>query len=622
MCAKSVQQLEMTEYFHLRPGSRNWQVRLIAPQSLQPFLDKPDYRKSTGTSDRKRARVIGTQLILDKLQEWEVLQASVNVSDVPAPPTHLSTSLIAEICERRLASWLKSDEDERYENGGLTTDEFDELERFCELTDAAMRATLARGPASTHWNHALDAVFDWCLTLGYDVSPEDPQLNQLVRSFAAADKLAMTKLSARNAGEEVETPKEPSQRAISHDATPKSSHRMSAMTPLYEPRKSKTVEWKSVSKNVSIWNRFVAFMSDAPLDSIRSSHVYHFLEERLNAAEDYWSMEYAHGPACTALDEVFSLARTMEMMTAPNPVKAMESKPTISKDENAKRKHPRRPFTTAQINAIFQSDWYDPNAANWKGKMGQDLAARYWPPLVDQLHGLRGVEALQLIADDFNFSGPVPLVTFKVALADDDKQDEAPIEGTASKSDNSSALPARRQKNDHTRRTLPIHPKLVELGLVQYVNGRKALGSNTPLFDSSLPEPGGEHPQWGRAYSQRFLPFVRDTLGFGRGYGNHSWRHKFEDAIREANVRNGTWPAGVPQLLSGRRLPRVIDREIFREVSSAEAYGDGYDPASLLKYLAQLNFEEIKFPPPYERWIAGAVDTQRRSGKRRPTRPR
>jgi integrase len=599
MCAKSIQQPEMPDYFYLRPRSRNWQVRLMAPQKIQPLLDKREYRQSTGTSDRQKARVIGAQLIADKLQEWEALAATLNLDDSTAATTHLSAQLIERICESRLASWLKSDEEERFEDGGLTSEEFDELSRFCELTDAAMRSTLARGPAGPHWNHALDSVFDWCLTLGYDVSPQDPLLTPLVRGFAAAEKLAMSKLSARNSGEDVATPSEPDEFVLAKTNPSRSMASVSLMTPLYEEHKSKTVGWQTVSKNVSIWQRLIEFTDDAPLDSLKSNHIYYFLEARLNAAQDPWSVGYTHGPACRALDEIFSLARTLGHMTAPNPVREMETKPTIRKEENAKRKNPRYPFTTQQINQIYQSNWYDPRATQWTGKMAKDLAGRYWPPLIDQLHGLRGVEALQLVANDFDFSGPVPLVTFKLELTIGKDTDGDEVVDRAS-------MPARSLKNGHTRRTLPIHPKLVELGLVEYVKGRKSLGGITPLFESALPDPGGKRPQWGRAYSQCFLPFVRDTLGFGKGYGNHSWRHKFEDVIRAANVHHGTWPTGVPQLISGRKIPRNADSGVFLAVGSEDDYGDGYDPASLQKYMAQLRFDEIEFPPPFKAWLAGA----------------
>jgi len=616
MCAKAVQQPEMPTYFEKRKGSANWRVRMVAPQHLHPYLENPEFRRSTRTPDSRKAQIIGTPWIAEQLQAWADLESSLRLSESPASSVHLSDSLVAEICDRRLASWLKSDEDERYGPEGIADSEFDELCKFCELTDAAMRSAIARGPASAQWGHVVDSVLDWCFTIGYDIDTTDPMFTNLVRSFAAAEKLAMAKLSARNSGDVVATPEAPLSGGISSPAAHPigAKGEMSALTEPYREHKSKTVGSKSVSKNVSIWNRFVDYMQDAPLNSITAKNIYDFLDSRLNADDGPWSMGYAHGPACTALNEVFAYARTMGLMTAPNPVLNLEVKPTISKAQNARRTNPRRPFTTEQINTIYASKWYDPNARDWKGKMGQDLAGRYWPPLITNLHGLRGVEALQLVAGDFDLQGPVPLVTFQIDLAIEiDAKDLSDVSAVDAES---LAIPQRSHKNEQTRRTLPIHPQLVKLGLVEFVKARLAFGVNTPLFDSSLPEPGGVNPQWGRAYTQRFLPFVRDTLKFGKGYGNHSWRHKFEDALRDANIQHGTWPAGVPQLVSGRKKPRKVDNEIFREVGSEDDYGDGYDPASILKYIEQLTFPGVVFPPPFAEWIAKAIPLQRNGSKR------
>lgn len=106
---------------------------------------------------------------------------------------------------------------------------------------------------------------------------------------------------------------------------------------------------------------------------------------------------------------------------------------------------------------------------------------------------------------------------------------------------------------------------------------------------------------WGRAFEQSFLRYVRDTLGFGKGFGSHSFRHLFEDRIRQAQAV-AVWPAGISQVLSGRQLTRDKDREFFRELGSEQEYGNGYQPAALLPYLERLNFDDMSFPAEFLHW--------------------
>ncbi|MGR5342315.1 hypothetical protein ACPV50_20665, partial [Vibrio astriarenae] len=87
---------------------------------------------------------------------------------------------------------------------------------------------------------------------------------------------------------------------------------------------------------------------------------------------------------------------------------------------------------------------------------------------------------------------------------------------------------------------------------------------------------------WGRAYEQAFLRHVRERLAFGPGFGNHSFRHTIEDKIRDAQLLEGVWPAGLSQFYTGRKLPRDSDKTLLRLQGSEIDYGKGYNPMHMV----------------------------------------
>lgn len=586
----------LPKYLHRREDGRsvNYYVRLTAPTAIQPFLDKKDhsFRCSTGTADLHRAKVIGAEIVAKKRREWHSMRELIVEKKVTAS-TSLTTQLIQQIVGARLEAWLDTDTKERYGDDGLDDEHLAEIESFCNHSDSVMRSILAQGRASRHWEGVVEDVDDWCQALGYDIALTDPQLPALIRAFAQAERTAQKFISARNQG----------------DAPPDSSivqmvgTRLSAMNDEFIEYKSKTVGPKPVSMAISIWNTFIAFNGDVDLNKVTSNDVFCFFEFQLFSAPKKWSQGYVDGHVKRALKEMFSLARTKALMTADNPVTKLEMMPQLPEAERKKRQNPRFAFSSGQINTLFSSDWYVPKATQFRGKLGVDLAARFFGPLIGVLHGVRVREFLQLMTSDVLVVDGVLCFKFQVELPSENRQEEPAVMEKRGSDIAGIMLPNRSVKNDSVLRTIPVHPKLIELGFSRYVDKRRQSKTiDVPLFESSLPKPGGKSPMWGRAFEESFLRFVRDKLDFGSGFGSHSFRHQFEDRIRNSQARHGVWPAGISQLLSGRRLPRDKDRAIFRELGSEQDYGNGYQPSAVLPYLEKLIFDDVNFPVGFYQW--------------------
>ena len=576
--AKRNQELPENFYRPTSGRSLNWYIRLVPPTTLQGNPSVREFRKSTGTSDLRRAKTVGAALIAAKRSEWDAILARKKAG--PAGPTLLSQDLIKHICAMRAYRWLRMDDEGRFEGAGYDDEGRDGLNRLCQSTDAAMRSVLSRGKASTNWGSTLEVVDTWCGQMDLAVSRTDPLFPELVRQFAGVELATVAKLLQRNSGESALTPDKPGEVGA----------RLNDMIEPYRDYKKQAAGAKHVGTSVNVWLRLIEHLGDVPMPSVRATDLYDFLSVRMNAPVNPWSMKYAHGRVKSTLKEVFSLARTKGLLDGANPVDDLHVLPKLSAEEERTRKNPRLPYSDKQLTTVYSSEWYNPAADRWTGKMRDDLGARYWVPLICTFHGNRVREALQLVAADFAVQDEVPVVHFRAEL---EGIDAALLLSGAKRS----------LKTEDSKRVVPLHPKLIELGLIAFVAERKQeSGANAMLFPSSLPKPGGKSPILGRAYEQAFLRYVRDTLNF-KGVGNHGFRHALEDRIRAAQVPGQTWPPGLALAFTGRKRPRGQDAAGLPTEGSASSYGRGYTPQGMLRYVRQLDFTKVKLPPPFQQWL-------------------
>ncbi|CAG9179236.1 DUF6538 domain-containing protein [Cupriavidus pinatubonensis] len=583
MCANKTNN-DMPKRLYKRSDGRspNWHIRLTAPTEIRHLLpsDEHEIRRSLRTPDRKKALAVAARVEAKFLQQWETLRATLRgaTPDLALQTVGLTESLITQIVGARLVSWSDTDRIERIEQEGLDDESLLEIEQHCAETDAAMRSILAQGQRSSHWESAVENILEWCVDLGYRVDTTDPFFPQLVRDFATVEKQAQAIIRQRNAGETLAFPVPELDQSC-----------LSEMQAEYTTHKGGKVGRKMFTTNLSIWQRFVEFCGDVPLDTVTPGLVYRFLDDRLHADQQPWSADYALGRAKNTLKEFFGLARTLGLMTVPNPVLGLEIQPTLSPEQAEARKKPRFPYSGTQLNALFASDWYDPTSSKFTGTMRQDLAARYWAPLICLFHGLRVREVVQLHSHDIASVEGVLLMKIQVDLTGTESGKGA----------------GRKLKTASTLRTVPVHPTLVRLGFAEFVDTvRQRHDIGAPLFPSAVPNPDGKTPMWGRAYEQAFLRHLHKRLGFGPGFGNHSFRHTVEDNIRDIQLLEGLWPAGLSQFYTGRKLPRDADKLLLRLQGSEIDYGKGYNPLHMVEHIQRIRFEKVTLPPAFTTWLA------------------
>ena len=170
---------------------------------------------------------------------------------------------------------------------------------------------------------------------------------------------------------------------------------------------------------------------------------------------------------------------------------------------------------------------------------------RYWLPLLGRFTGARLEELCQLHIADF-----LTLQGVDCIRIDDGHESQ-------------------KLKNSSSRRTLPIHPALIALGLLDYVNAQRAQNSDR-LFPELKPVRG----KLGHAPSKWFSRY-RTKMGINDPKKSfHSFRHTMIDDLREAQVQDslikriaGHEDAAVTFGVYGSRVPIKAMVEALAHIS-------------------------------------------------------
>lgn len=209
----------------------------------------------------------------------------------------------------------------------------------------------------------------------------------------------------------------------------------------------------------------------------------------------------------------------------------------------------RDPFTTEQLAIIFGAAPWTPRDTSPRGK-----PLHYWGPLIAMFLGMRRGEIAQLGADDVTEVEGVPVILVR-------------------------AGGSKRLKTSNARRKLPVHPQLIELGFLKYAQERRASGAER-LWEGERPTTRGG---WGDGFSDWFQRLLKERGVTGTKLGLHSFRHNFQDRLREAGL-HGT---AMGQELAGRS----------KGGSTSNNYGSGFPTPMLQEAIAKIVYPEFTPPP-------------------------
>lgn len=207
----------------------------------------------------------------------------------------------------------------------------------------------------------------------------------------------------------------------------------------------------------------------------------------------------------------------------------------------------RPQFSVAELNRLFSSPEFLSGRERSRGQ------GRFWVPLIGLYHGTRSNEACQLYTEDiFEKDG---ILCIQIT---ETRKDGSPCE--------------KRLKTKPSRRFIPVHPMLMEIGFAEFWNRRQADSGSPRLFpDLEI----GKKGYFSDPFQKWFGRLLVQTLGFKPKATFHSFRHMWKDAMTEAEV-----PENIAKRLGGWTS----------DTSAASNYGQGPKPRMLLEALRKVAY--------------------------------
>lgn len=223
-----------------------------------------------------------------------------------------------------------------------------------------------------------------------------------------------------------------------------------------------------------------------------------------------------------------------------------------------------RPFTIEQLNKMFSAPLYTGCANPDRGyhRPGSCIpreSGRYWVPLIALFTGMRLNEICQLDTADIGKLDGVDVIHVR-------EESETAQQGTNNK----------RLKTEASHRSIPIHPELKKLGLLEFVAKRRKRNEQKLFPDLRV----GADKYYSDAFQKWFSRFLEKVGVKDRRVSFHSFRHTFRDATRRAR----------------------IDVEIVNAIagwtanSMAERYGGGVSAKKLLKEIGRVKYSGLHLP--------------------------
>lgn len=173
----------------------------------------------------------------------------------------------------------------------------------------------------------------------------------------------------------------------------------------------------------------------------------------------------------------------------------------VSRKARKKREEKANPpYTLGQLKKIFDPKQYE-----------HDLAHHFWPPLIALFSGARRREIAQLLLSDFYVEDGIHGMSINV-LEDEDKSVKTPA----------------------AVREIPVHPVLIELGLLDYIEDVRALDLGPELFPGIGINADGEK---GNAVGHAWGRYLDKVLGKeGSSPTFHSFRSTALGILKKKKV--------------------------------------------------------------------------------------
>ncbi len=257
----------------------------------------------------------------------------------------------------------------------------------------------------------------------------------------------------------------------------------------------------------------------------------------------------------SVLRDVLDLAAKKRLITV-NPAEGLRpiKRDVVSASDK------RRPFTLQQIADFFKSAYYLDCAKHSPPFAHDKTGWRFWLPLMCLFMGMRPNEAAQMHLDDLKRTENGTWYLNIIATADDDE-------------DPNPAASLKTLKTATSRRKIPLHPELINIGFLQFVDQRKKVGAGPRLFHDLKPDKYGNHASYVlKRFRETYLPAA---IKMEARQSFYSFRHSWRDALRRIDAQPATLQA-IGAWSQGKL--------------TSDNYGDKADPDYQVKVVEKISF--------------------------------
>ena len=150
------------------------------------------------------------------------------------------------------------------------------------------------------------------------------------------------------------------------------------------------------------------------------------------------------------------------------------------------------------------------------------------------------------------------------------------ITATTDEDDDQSSSPSKTLKTTYSRRKIPLHPELIAIGFLDFVEMRKKSGVGSRLFPDLKPDKYGNHASYAlKRFRDSYLPAA---IKLEPRQSFYSFRHTWRDALRRIDAQPSTL-----QALGAWSQGKLV----------SDDYGDKFDPDYQVQFIKQISFQGL-----------------------------
>jgi len=516
----------------------------MIPKDFQSHYGKKEIVYSLRTKDYKEASRL-VRMASAKLEaDFDTIRTQVK--EQPQQLTVLDQDSVQGICDLWKHECL--DGDVWYRSQGLTDDEYEQRQSDHAQTIEALREILAKG----RLERIQPALSQFLHLIGVEFCGNADDQRKLAWSFLEAVIDTHLAVMQRDRGEVVATPSAPLFRSgsnLQNHLPQKAVNRSRTLQDCFDLWKNKRTSRpeKTVMAYRAALDDFVAFAGTKAASTYQEETVYAYIDDlQKRSSQDPNTISKNIG----FLRAIYNAAKK-RFKLSENPFSQIEI-PGIN-DHKVKR----LPLSGGDLKILFASSVFI-NGGHGRAGAG---AAAYWLPILSLYTGARLEELGQLHTADVKEEKDIWYIEITDIIEDEAAKTAHP----------------KRLKSPSARRKIPLHPRVVEAGFLQYVVHMQEQGS-VSLFPLLSPDCKGDltgtFSKWWTRY-RRKVGIDSPLKTF------HSFRHTFKDAMREAEI---------DVMVANRLMGHKDD-------SMGGHYGLGHSLRVLDLAIKKIDYPGIKLPP-------------------------